>query len=118
MSKRVAVITGGAQGIGEAIAFQLAKDGLDIAIIDMHGKEDQMKAIVEKITSESNMHAIWMTGNVTDENSVKECVQNVVNNLGSLDVVSTYTGPHRRLIDCLAYANLCRWLPTRASLST
>jgi NAD(P)-dependent dehydrogenase (short-subunit alcohol dehydrogenase family) len=89
MSQRVAVITGGAQGIGEAIALQLAKDDLDIAIIDIRGKEDQMKAIVEKITTESDRRAIWMIGDVTDETSVKECVESVVNKLGSLDVVST-----------------------------
>jgi FlaA1/EpsC-like NDP-sugar epimerase len=89
MSKRVAVITGGAQGIGEAIALQLARDGLDIAIIDIRAKEDQMKAIVEKITTESDRRAIWMIGDVADETSVKECVESVVNKLGSLDVVST-----------------------------
>jgi NAD(P)-dependent dehydrogenase (short-subunit alcohol dehydrogenase family) len=96
MSNRVAIITGGAQGIGEAIALQLAKDGLDIAIIDIHGKEDQMKAIVEKITTESDRCAIWMISDVTDETSVKECVESVVNKLGSLDVVSTL--PEARVI--------------------
>ena len=36
MSKRVAVITGGASGIGEATARRLAKDGCEIAILDMN----------------------------------------------------------------------------------
>jgi NAD(P)-dependent dehydrogenase (short-subunit alcohol dehydrogenase family) len=88
MSGRVAVITGGAQGIGEAIALHLANDGLDIAIIDIRGKEDQMKVVTDRIT-QGGRRAIWLVGDVTDENSVKECVKSVVEKLGSLDVVST-----------------------------
>jgi nucleoside-diphosphate-sugar epimerase len=86
MSLRVAVITGGTDNAGKAIALRLASDGLDIAIIDMSGQEDQMKTLADQIIA-SGRRAIWMVGDVTDENSVKDCVQSVVEKLGSLDVV-------------------------------
>jgi NAD(P)-dependent dehydrogenase (short-subunit alcohol dehydrogenase family) len=45
MSEHIAVINRGAQGIGEAIALHLGQNGPNIVTIDIHGKQDQMKAI-------------------------------------------------------------------------
>ena len=39
----VALVTGAGQGIGRAIAIRLARDGADIAVVDV--KEDKMKAV-------------------------------------------------------------------------
>ncbi len=83
---RVAFITGGAQGIGEAIALRLAQDGLDVAILDVRGKEDQMQAVTKKI-NELGRRSHWVVGDVSDETSVKNSVESVVQTLGSLDVV-------------------------------
>jgi NAD(P)-dependent dehydrogenase (short-subunit alcohol dehydrogenase family) len=87
MSTRVAIITGAAQGIGEAIAIRLAHDGFDIAILDVRGKEGQLEAVAQKV-KDAGRRAHWMVGDVSNEASVKESVESVVENLGGVDVVS------------------------------
>ena len=87
-STRVAFITGGAQGIGESIALRLAQDGLDIAVFDIPGKEEQLKGVTKKII-DSGRKAIWTVGDVTDEESIKNAIAKTVEELGSLDVVSS-----------------------------
>ena len=88
-STRVAFITGGAQGIGESIALRLAQDGLDIAVFDIPGKEEQLKGVTKKII-DSGRKAIWTVGDVTDEESIKNAIAKTVEELGSLDVVSSW----------------------------
>lgn len=88
MSSRVAFVTGGAQGIGEAIALGLAVDGLDVAIFDVKGKEGLLQSVAERITK-SGRRALWLVGDVTSEESVKDAIAEAVEKLGSLDVVRT-----------------------------
>ena len=83
---RVALVTGGAQGIGEGIAVRLAEDGLDVAILDVKGKEEQLKAVAKKI-SETGRRSFWLVSDVTSEEAVGRAVDEVVAALGSLDVV-------------------------------
>ncbi|KAI0341389.1 NAD-binding protein [Trametopsis cervina] len=93
---RVAFVTGGAQGIGEAIALRLAQDGLDVAILDISGKEVQLEAVAKKIT-DIGRKALWLTGNVADETSMQGSIAKVVEVLGSLDVMvanAGITGPN------------------------
>ena len=50
MSKKVAFITGAGQGIGEAIASRLAKDGFMVACADLNLKTAQQ--VADKINAE------------------------------------------------------------------
>lgn len=48
---RIAFITGGAQGIGRAIATRLARDGHDIAVVDRPAAEDKLKDVINEVES-------------------------------------------------------------------
>ena len=49
MSGKVAVVTGGARGIGAAVSVRLAADGFAVAVLDL--EEASCKDTVERITA-------------------------------------------------------------------
>ncbi len=89
MSARIAFVTGGAQGIGEAIAIRLAEDGLDVAVLDIKGKEEQLQAVAKKV-EQLGRRSCCVLGDVTVEQDVKNAVNHVVQILGGLDVVRNF----------------------------
>ena len=44
---RVAVVTGAARGIGQAIAVELARRGADIVAVDVHPADETVAAVLE-----------------------------------------------------------------------
>lgn len=85
-ARRIAIITGAAQGIGESIALRLADDGLDLGINDIPSKSSQLDAVAE-ILRGKGARVVTLLGDVADEESVKAMVQKTVAQLGGLDVV-------------------------------
>ena len=71
---RTAIVTGGARGIGAAIAKRLASDGLQVAVLDLDeaGAKATAAAIVE-----AGGKAIGLGANVADEEAVKAAVERV-----------------------------------------
>jgi meso-butanediol dehydrogenase / (S,S)-butanediol dehydrogenase / diacetyl reductase len=47
INEKVALVTGAGEGIGRAIALRLARDGADIAIVDLN--EDKMKGVDDDV---------------------------------------------------------------------
>lgn len=78
-TSRIAVVTGGARGIGASIALRLAEDGHDIAVIDLDAAAcaETVRA-VEKI----GCRAVAVGANVSDEAAVKLAIAGIVDALG------------------------------------
>ena len=84
---KTALVTGGARGIGKAIALKLAQKGANIAILDMALAPDTVKEI-----EALGVKAISIEANVTQLESVEKAVEQVVSAFGSLDVLVNNAG--------------------------
>ncbi|KAI0711419.1 NAD-P-binding protein [Earliella scabrosa] len=90
-ASRIALVTGAAQGIGEAIALQLADDGLDVAINDIPQKEGQLADVAKAIEAKGR-RALIVCGDVSAERDVASMVSRTVTGLGGLDVMVANAG--------------------------
>ena len=82
---RVAMVTGGASGIGRAVSFELAQRGVKaIAIVDL---TDDVKIAAEQVNNEVNTEiAIPFQGNVTDENFRHEVFEKMKKDHGIVSI--------------------------------
>lgn len=93
-----ALITGGTKGIGAAIAIDLAKAGVDVAVNGRHQDEeaDQVVAAIEK----HGRRAVMLTGDMADGADAERVVQEAAEKLGGLDIlVHSAGGPSFGTID-------------------
>ncbi len=80
--KRVSLITGASQGIGEAIAWELAQEGSEVILVDVQG--DKLEALASRMT-EKGLKAHPFEADVTIADKVFEVVEKVVGKLGKID---------------------------------
>ncbi|KAJ3566393.1 hypothetical protein NP233_g7033 [Leucocoprinus birnbaumii] len=108
MSTRIVLITGGAQGIGKAIALRLARDGCDIAIDDVPSKSTELESVAKEIQG-LGRKVIILTYDVTKEESVKEMVEKTVAAFGQLDIMVANAGIGPKKLLPVAEADLSAW---------
>jgi NAD(P)-dependent dehydrogenase (short-subunit alcohol dehydrogenase family) len=89
LSGKVALVTGGASGIGRASAIALAKAGASVAIADLN--PDNGQAVVKEI-SDAGGRAIFIETDATQEAAVERMVQRTVAELGGLDIAFNNVG--------------------------
>jgi NAD(P)-dependent dehydrogenase (short-subunit alcohol dehydrogenase family) len=86
---KIAIVTGGASGIGAACAAALAREGATVVVadVDAQGGNQVVKGIVA-----SGGQAIFLLQDVTDESRWKEVVAEVEARFGRLDVLVSNAG--------------------------
>jgi len=88
-TQKIAAVTGGASGIGLAIAERLARDGLAIAVLDLDG--DAAEAAAAKIQADGGT-AQPVVVDVSDRASVDRAVEEVHGGLGPIAVLVNSAG--------------------------
>jgi len=84
---KVAVITGGANGIGQAFAKRLAEDGVHIAVADLADGSETVKLV-----EAAGRQAIAVTCDVSSEASVAAMAKEVNGKFGHVDIVVNCAG--------------------------
>ena len=86
--RRVAVITGGARGIGRACALRLAEEGRDIVIADLQEEGHEVVGEVEAL----GQRAFFLPLDVTDEAAVQAMAAKTIERFGRLDILICCAG--------------------------
>jgi 3-oxoacyl-[acyl-carrier protein] reductase len=89
LSGRVAVVTGGASGIGRAIARRLAAEGARVALADVNA--DGLSAVAEEMRGEGG-EALAVTTDVADSGQVETLFARVIERWGTVDILSNNAG--------------------------
>jgi 3-oxoacyl-[acyl-carrier protein] reductase len=87
---KVALITGGAQGIGLGIAKEFLNAGAKVVISDVN--EDGLKAVTDELKSRFGANIYGIAANVTLEEDVNKMVGEVVRKFGTIDVLVNNAG--------------------------
>jgi glucose 1-dehydrogenase len=82
LTGKVAWITGGSRGIGQACAVELARAGCDIAFCDLGGPEETIAA-VESL----GRRALFVAGDVSNRNTMEDVAARLMDTYGRLDIL-------------------------------
>jgi 3-oxoacyl-[acyl-carrier protein] reductase len=89
VDKKVAVVTGGAQGIGAAIVERLASEGASIAVVDINAEKAAEKAAaVRALGVEAESYKV----DVSNTEDVKNLVGEIVKRFGRIDILVNNAG--------------------------
>ena len=83
MANKVAIVTGAARGIGRACADKLAKEGMDVVVVDLN-QEAAVKA-AEEIAAAYGVRTLGYAADVSDENIIKNMVADILVKMGTVD---------------------------------
>jgi len=102
-----AIVTGGSLGIGKAIARELAREGVDVAIVAR--SKDQLEATARELATETGRRIIALAADVTSKAQVDGMVAQAAAQLGSLHILvnsgsppggsASATGPIETVVD-------------------
>jgi len=97
MSKeqKVALITGGGQGIGKAICLAMAREGIRVAVNDI--KEDRAVEVVKQIEEEGGIGSSFQA-DVSNEDQIKSMVAKILQRFKSIDYLVNNAGISDQLV--------------------
>jgi NAD(P)-dependent dehydrogenase (short-subunit alcohol dehydrogenase family) len=100
-----AIVTGGSRGIGKAIARELAREGVDLAIVAR--AREPLEATARELATETGRRIIPLVADVTSKAQVDGMVAHAAERLGGLHILvnsgsppgGTATGPIETIVD-------------------
>ena len=89
LENKVALVTGGARGIGKATSLKFAMEGAKVAVCDV--LDEDLKKLEDEAT-EKNLAIKTYHLDVTDREEVRKTLEKVVDDFGKLDIVINNAG--------------------------
>ncbi len=90
LKDKIALVTGGAQGLGEAICHRLAREGAHVVVADLNLKGAEQ--VAADIMAQTGRRAIAVQADVTEEAQVEAMIQRAVEEFGRLDILVSNAG--------------------------
>ncbi len=87
LEQKTVVITGGAGGLGSAMAAAFAKEGAKVAVCDLRGTANTVAALKEQ-----GFVALGYDFDITDREAVKEHMARIASDCGGIDVLINNAG--------------------------
>jgi NAD(P)-dependent dehydrogenase (short-subunit alcohol dehydrogenase family) len=104
LTGKVAIVTGGSQGIGKAVAYELAREGVDVAICSR--SREPLAAAAKEVAQATGRRILPVVADTTDAASVEQLVQSTLTALGRIDIlVNNASTPGGLVRGALADAN-------------
>jgi 3-oxoacyl-[acyl-carrier protein] reductase len=90
LTDKIAVVTGGAQGIGKAVAETLAQHGANVVVADL--QLEKAEAVAQEITADTGNKAIAMQVDVSDSVSAQALIDAATAEFGRIDILVNNAG--------------------------
>jgi sorbitol-6-phosphate 2-dehydrogenase len=93
LEDKIAIVTGGGQGLGQALSWRLGREGCHVVVADLNEQAAvETAAAIEKNEAETGRRALALKVDVTDEAQVSEMVERTVREFGRLDILVSNAG--------------------------
>jgi 3-oxoacyl-[acyl-carrier protein] reductase len=90
LANKVAIITGGSEGIGKAAAHRMAEEGARVVIVAR--RPDVLKAAAEDIQAATKGVVLPVQGDVTESATIDRVVKTTLDNFGRIDILVNNAG--------------------------
>lgn len=90
LQDRIAVVTGGAQGLGAAICHRLAREGAHVVVADLN--LEGAERVAAEIMAQTDRRAVAVQADVTDEAQVEAMIRRALEEFGRLDILVANAG--------------------------
>jgi 3-oxoacyl-[acyl-carrier protein] reductase len=90
LQEKVAIVTGGGRGIGQAICLKLAGEGVYVVVNDIVS-EEKVSPLIARLKDLSSK-ALFVPADISKIKEVKEMVKKVINEFGYIDILVNNAG--------------------------
>ncbi|MGH7928496.1 MAG: SDR family NAD(P)-dependent oxidoreductase [Candidatus Binatia bacterium] len=91
LDNQVAIVLGGARGIGEAIAHTFAQEGASVVLVDLEKMKPHLDDVAQKI-NQAGGKAISLVADCAEDRQVNAMVDETVRRLGKIDILINSIG--------------------------